>query len=161
MIYMSINTHNYENDVRVMTGAFYPGEKIVTDSTDECGIKVEIIVEGGHITGSITKDAEIYMIDVVSENESQGSVRNLLKRELYHVFSKITGKKLPWGTLTGIRPVKIPLALIEQGYDDKYIYEHFKSEYLVDDTKAKLGLQVAHNEHVLLSDLDYKTVVYQ
>lgn len=156
MIYMSINTHNYENDVRVMTGAFYPGEKITTDSTDDCQMKVEIIVEGSHITGSITKDTARHSIDVVSENESQGSVRNLLKRELYHVFSEITGKKLPWGTLTGIRPVKIPLALIEQGCDDKYIYEHFKSEYLVDDTKARLGLQVAHNEHILLSDLDYK-----
>ena len=35
MIYMSINTHDYENDVRVMIGAFYPGEKIVIEDNTE------------------------------------------------------------------------------------------------------------------------------
>ena len=115
MIYMTINTHNYENDVRVMTGAFYPGEKIVINKLEECRMSVHIHVEDAHITGSVVTEDAQYTIDVVSEDASQGSVRNLLKRELYHIYSAITGKELPWGTLTGIRPVKIPLALIEQG----------------------------------------------
>lgn len=161
MIYMSINTHNYENDVRVMTGAFYPGEKIVTENPNDCRMHVKIIVDGAHISGFVTVLAEqndkvTKEIDVISEDEFQVSVRNLLKRELYGIYSGLTGKKLPWGTLTGIRPVKIPLALIEQGYNDEYILKYFKSEYLVNDVKAELGLQVAHNEHILLSDLDYR-----
>ena len=158
MIYMSINTHSYENDVRVMTGAFYPGEKIVTDFSTDCRMSVEITVMESHIKGcvAVAEDNGFKRyIDTVSEDASAKSVRNLLKRELYAIYSELTGWTLPWGTLTGIRPVKIPLGLIEQGYDDEYILGNFQSEYLVTPSKARLGLEVAHNEYRLLSNLDY------
>ena len=155
MIYMSINTHDYENDVRVMIGAFYPGEKIVIEDNNECTMKVLVHVEGAHIKGKVATDSDI-AFDVHSRSDVAGIVRNHLKRELYNIFSKLTGKELPWGTLTGIRPIKIPVSLIEQGYDDEYILKHFKEEYLVNDNKAGLGLSVAKNEHELLKGLDYK-----
>ena len=155
MIYMNINTHDYENDVRVMIGAFYPGEKIVIEDSNRCTMKVLVHVEGTHIKGKVTTDSDIDF-DVYSRSEVAGTVRNHLKRELYSIFSKLTGKELPWGTLTGIRPIKIPVSLIEQGYDDEYILKHFKEEYLVNDNKAGLGLSVAKNEHELLKGLDYK-----
>lgn len=155
MIYMSINTHDYENDVRVMIGAFYPGEKIVIEDNEQCTMKVLVHVEGAHIKGKVTTDSDI-AFDVYSISDVAGTVRNHLKRELYSIFSKLTGKELPWGTLTGIRPIKIPVSLIEQGYDDEYILTHFKEEYLVNDNKAGLGLSVAKNEHELLKGLDYK-----
>lgn len=155
MIYMSINTHDYENDVRVMIGAFYPGEKIVIEDNAECTMKVLVHVEGAHIKGKVATDSDI-AFDVHSRSDVAGIVRNHLKRELYNIFSKLTGKELPWGTLTGIRPIKIPVSLIEQGYDDEYILKHFKEEYLVNDNKAGLGLSVAKNEHELLKGLDYK-----
>lgn len=155
MIYMNINTHDYENDVRVMIGAFYPGEKIVIEDSNQCTMKVLVYVEGAHIKGKVTTDSDIDF-DVYSRSEVAGTVRNHLKRELYSIFSKLTGKELPWGTLTGIRPIKIPVSLIEQGYDDEYILKHFKEEYLVNDNKAGLGLSVAKNEHELLKGLDYK-----
>ena len=155
MIYMSINTHDYENDVRVMIGAFYPGEKIVIEDNEQCTMKVLVHVEGAHIKGKVATDTDIDF-DVYSKSDVAGTVRNHLKRELYKIFSKLTGKELPWGTLTGIRPIKIPVSLIEQGYDDEYILSHFKEEYLVNDNKAGLGLSVAKNEHELLKGLDYK-----
>ena len=156
MIFMSINTHDYENDVRVMTGAFYPGEKIVIEDSDECNLKVMVTVENNNITGKIISGKEECGFDAVSEVNTPGSIRNLLKRELYRIYSDLTGKKLPWGTLTGIRPIKIPLALVEQGMKDEDIKAHFKSEYLVNDNKAELGLKVAQNEHKLLQKIDYK-----
>ena len=156
MIFMSINTHDYENDVRVMTGAFYPGEKIIIDNSDECSLKVFVEVIDNHIKAKIITEGQEHLIDVWCENNTQGSIRNLLKRELYKAYSVLTGKKLPWGTLTGIRPIKIPLALVEQGLSDEEIISHFKAEYLVNDSKANLGLLVAHNEHKLLNQIDYK-----
>lgn len=155
MIYMNINTHDYENDVRVMIGAFYSGEKIVIEDNEQCNMKVLVHVEGAHITGEVLTD-ESNIFDVVCDSDAQGVVRNLLKRELYGIFSKLTNKQLPWGTLTGIRPVKIPLALVEKGYEDEYILDYFQKEYLVNNKKAALGLSVAKNEYELLKDLDYK-----
>lgn len=157
MIYMKINTHDYENDVRVMTGAFFPGEKIVkTDEIAEDGnlsIDTEIIDSNIHI--KIQFNGQIYTSDKTSSGNDKKSIRNMLKRELYHILAEITGKELPWGTLTGIRPVKIPLSLIEEGCDDSFILDNLDSEYLISTKKAKLGLDVAHNEHKLLKTIDY------
>ena len=67
----------------------------------------------------------------------------------------MTGKVLPWGTLTGIRPVKIPLKMVEEGYSDEEIVRHLKEEYLTNEKKSELSLEVAHNEDSLLKTLDY------
>ena len=49
MILMKINTHDYENDVRVMTLAFFPGEKIVIEEQDYISVRVFVNVENNHI----------------------------------------------------------------------------------------------------------------
>ena len=58
MIYMSINTHDYDNDVRVMTGAFYPGNRIVTDTAlrNDCDLCVEVIVESVKVHICVTPE---------------------------------------------------------------------------------------------------------
>ncbi len=158
MIFLKINTHDYENDVRVMTGAFFPGEKI-TDNIEmrnECMDALEVSVEGTHIHVDFNIHKHTGSIDVECEQDDKKAVRNLLKRKLYREFAGITGKELPWGTLTGIRPVKIPLHLIEEGYNDEFIINHLKDEYLVNDRKSQLSLLVAHKEHKLLSTIDYE-----
>ena len=38
--------------------------------------------------------------------------KNRLKRGIYQMFSEYTGQTLPWGTLTGIRPTKIPMSML-------------------------------------------------
>ena len=162
MIYMYINTHDYENDVRVMTQAFYPGEKIITGEAGdkECllGIRVTVNKESCEETMSVSVSSEntIKEVQWKTEGADKKRTRNRLKRELYGIFSGLTGKKLPWGTLTGIRPVKIPMKMIEDGYGDGEITEELKNEYLVSDKKAALSLSVAHKEHKILSETDYE-----
>ena len=48
-------------------------------------------------------------------------VKNVLKQLIYQVLSSYTGKRLPWGTLTGIRPTKIAMGLLEQGKSEEEI----------------------------------------
>lgn len=158
MIFMKINTHDYENDVRVMTGAFFPGEKIIIDENliSKCAITVDTYFDGASVEIKIKNASDEFDVSFVSESNDKKIIRNRLKRELYYIFSKITGKGLPWGTLTGIRPTKIPYALIAEGKTDDYIYEHLKAEYLTNDKKTALSMEVAHNEYRLLSEIDYK-----
>lgn len=42
------------------------------------------------------------------------AVKSEVKRQLYNYLSKLTGKKLLWGTLTGIRPVNIVTNILEE-----------------------------------------------
>ena len=45
--------------------------------------------------------------------------KNRLKLALYSMIEKGTGKSLPWGTLSGIRPTKIAMKCIEDGMSDR------------------------------------------
>lgn len=158
MIYMSINTHEYENDVRVMTGAFYPGNRIVTDETaaEECDFKVCVDVSENTVDVSVTPhNGREHIIECNVAGTDHKKIRNMIKRKLYDIYSELTGKVLPWGTLTGIRPVKIPLGMIEQGFKDDTIKETLNKEYYVNDTKADLSIEVAHREHKMLEKTDY------
>ncbi|MDY2627695.1 MAG: coproporphyrinogen dehydrogenase HemZ [Lachnospiraceae bacterium] len=90
-------------------------------------------------------------------DSSEGMEKNPLKRMTYGIFSIMTGGKLhPWGTLTGIRPVKLPMAMLEQGFSDEEIEAELKREYLIGDEKCRLSIQIAHRERALLDLLDYE-----
>ena len=139
MIYMSINTHDYDNDVRVMTGAFYPGNRIVTDTAlrNDCDLCVEVVVESVKVHICVTPEGgKEHIIDCDSPENDRKVIRNMLKRRLYDIYSEITDRVLPWGTLTGIRPVKIPLSMIEKGYNDNIIKDTLNKEYYVNDRSS-------------------------
>lgn len=40
--------------------------------------------------------------------------KNALKEHLYRLLEEETGQPLPWGTLTGIRPTKIPMQMLDE-----------------------------------------------
>lgn len=65
-------------------------------------------------------------------------------------------KDLPWGILTGIRPVKIVTGLMEKGQDESYIRDYLKKTYSVSEEKIDLSLHIAKNELNILKDIDYK-----
>ncbi|MBR4831173.1 MAG: coproporphyrinogen dehydrogenase HemZ, partial [Butyrivibrio sp.] len=94
-------------------------------------------------------DCDIYHVDVdVSKNE--------LKRNVYTLLSQETGTELPWGNLTGIRPTRIVMNLIEEGKTDDEIRAYMKDTYFVSDEKIELSLLIAHREKEILKDIDYE-----
>ena len=61
------------------------------------------------------------------------------KVQLYDILSSITGKKLPWGSLTGIRPCKFARDLVDRGeIKDHLITETLVNEYKLSMDKSKL-----------------------
>ena len=86
------------------------------------------------------------------------SIKNQAKRLVYNVMKNQTGKELPWGTLTGIRPTKIPMSLYERKkpYDDEQVYDYLKDIYYVSDEKINLSRDIAKREIKILRNIDYK-----
>lgn len=60
------------------------------------------------------------------------------------MLSDYTGTTLPWGTLTGIRPTKIPMALLEQGMSNQDIADYMRKTYLISPAKTSLGISIAN-----------------
>ena len=81
--------------------------------------------------------------------------KNRLKLALYSMIEKETGKSLPWGTLSGIRPTKIAMKRIEDGMSDKETYDYLKETYLASDEKIDLSIGIAKREKALLDKVDY------
>ena len=78
------------------------------------------------------------------------------KRFFYNILSQVTGKHLPWGNLTGIRPTKIAYGLLEEGKDRQEIIEYYKVKYFVSTEKAELSVDIAERERELLSEVHYE-----
>lgn len=175
MILLEFNDAEQENDSRVMLKAFFPEAKIVTsipenaDEPPELFVQVRVIRQ--ELAGSDNADCDrlirIYFhrdsTDRWDEYEDEAQqmasgkkeARNVFKRMMYDMLKKLTGRELPWGTLTGVRPTKIVYTLLEDGKNDHEIRDYLKKEYYVSEKKGDLAIKVASNEKRLLEKLDY------
>jgi coproporphyrinogen dehydrogenase HemZ len=79
-------------------------------------------------------------------------IKKEVSRLLYNVLSEYTGKKLPWGVLTGIRPAKIAYELLEEGIKRDEIIKTLEQNYMVSNKKAVLAYNVASVEKKILDE---------
>ena len=175
MILLEFNDAEQENDSRVMLKAFFPEAKIVTsipenaDEAPELFVQVRVIRQemAGLDNADCDRLIRIYFhrdsTDRWDEYEDEAQqmasgkkeARNVFKRMMYDMLKKLTGRELPWGTLTGVRPTKIVYTLLEDGKNDHEIRDYLKKEYYVSEKKGDLAIKVASNEKRLLEKLDY------
>ncbi|MCD8348123.1 MAG: coproporphyrinogen dehydrogenase HemZ [Lachnospiraceae bacterium] len=85
--------------------------------------------------------------------EDRHETKNELKRLLYRLLSDYSGKTLPWGNLTGIRPTKIPMALLNQGWKNSAIADYMRKTYYTSNEKTALAIAIANRERYLLEKL--------
>ena len=78
------------------------------------------------------------------------TVKNHVKELVYQTVSEKTGRQLPWGDLTGIRPVKLMSGLLASGYSDGEAQQYMKRTWFVSDKKARLALETARREEKLM-----------
>lgn len=64
-------------------------------------------------------------------------------------MSAQTGRELPWGTLTGIRPTKIALTKLYDGWTDEQIETYMRETYFTSKEKIDLSIDVAERERRL------------
>lgn len=160
MITVRCSKDNFIYDVHSLVKAFYPSEdvKVSCDGENDL-IDPDIFIEylNDHSVIRIFKDKEevLSKVSAVSDISDRPEYKNNLKKALYEILSEYTGKTLPWGTLTGIRPTKIAVTQIEKGVSDDKVKRYYKDVYLTSDTKADLAIEIAHREIDILSGIHY------
>lgn len=60
----------------------------------------------------------------------------------YKLYEKVTGQGLPWGVLTGVRPVRLMRNLYKKEEKLQDVIEKFRNDYLVSDEKIQLCTDV-------------------
>jgi coproporphyrinogen dehydrogenase HemZ len=164
MIVIQLNKEDFEYDTHSLVRSFYSGEEVVIHYAD-CAKKVQpgrifinIEYEAQQITITFEEEGIVVLKDavVIDYYKDRKETKNHLKRLLYDLLVKQSGIVLPWGTLTGIRPVKIPVAQKRNGLRDEEVVQSLKETYLLSDEKAQLCVSIANKEINLLKDIDYE-----
>ncbi len=182
MIIVKLNYDNFEYDIYSLVKAFYPKEDIkFSKDWPEDNISYFLVINyvedrielklykpdndrtsfnaGSNSMAEETENNEdnfslIYEDEIGTDHSDRKETKNRLKRLIYYCFNKKTGIDLPWGTLSGIRPVKIPLRLMENGKSDDSIRSYMKSTYLATDEKIDLSIDIARRELGLIRDIN-------
>mgnify|MGYP000782052787 CR=1 FL=1 len=153
---------NYEYDVHSLVKAFYAEDQVtvITPETKpeklaELEPQVSLEIELAETGAKIRVGEEDFLWDAETENLADG-YKNGLKRFLYRTLSKVTGQKLPWGNLTGIRPTKIAYGMLDEGRSDAEILDFMEQSHYVSEEKALLGIDIAKRERDLLKEIHYE-----
>lgn len=163
MIVIQLNKEDFEYDVHSLTRAFYPMEEVVVV------YRAEAIRENEILRIQLTYEEESIFICLLEKDKKvledkmaivyyadRKETKNYLKRLLYKALASYSGLTLPWGTLSGIRPIKIPVALIESGKSNVETAQYLRETYLLNDKKTALSVSIANQELHILKDIDYK-----
>ena len=152
MIKITVNHEMFAYDIYHITKAFFPGEEIEQQLEETSLNAIHILLQNEE------KGAQCI---VVKEDEVSVIIDRKLKKrhvnqKIYRWLSDITGKTLSWGIMTGVRPTKPMMQLLEQGMSEEDVVSWMQDTYCVTEEKAKLGVRVARKEQDLLAQLDYK-----
>lgn len=180
MVRIRLNDRTFEYDVRSLAKAFFKEDEMIVEDVDSLKndidtekddyaegcvfiidtskdmIKLDISNREKNIHEDLEETIPSYIKVIDNELDYKAKYKNFLKRLIYRLLSDVLDMKLPWGTLTGIRPSKIALEMLEQGREDDYIKKYMSETYLTSEDKIELALGIAHREKEILDEIDYK-----
>ncbi len=170
MIIFSTNIENNIPDIQPLIKAFYPGEEVLSDreiSEDVSGEAMRIRVEFPEdvffpvrisVNGNWSEE-----LPVKGETNASGldssdrvAIRNCGKRLLYKVLARESGRELPWGVLTGIRPTRIAQTRLKKGIQMAEAQRFMRESYYVSEKKARLATEIAQRELDIIAPIDYE-----
>ncbi len=150
MIQIIVNSEMFSYDMYHITKAFYPNESYeqIFDEISEYAV---------HIKGNPDTCVEFLVHQSELENfEERKLKKRYVNLKLYDWLTIGAGKELAWGILTGVRPTKLMMSLIESGMTEDEVKTWMQQNYRISDAKAELGIRVAKTEKSLLDQLDYE-----
>lgn len=176
MLLVGTNKESFGYDIHSLVKAFYGEETVkmvpLSGSLEELSICVEFKEEIKQILVYVAKElknniktgeedipASFYMFEYGVEgidDSNKKEFKNYFKAKFYECLCNATGKKLPWGNLTGIRPTKIAMSMLEENMEEEKIIAFMQSSHYVSEEKASLSVEIAKREKQILSSIHYK-----
>lgn len=176
MFAVEVGESRFEYDVQALVKAFYPQENVRVITPDigrekreeaekSLRLKIELHQKGASLfflkpapTDEVKRNGEqavdksyVWNAEAEAEGTESKAYKTEFKRFFYHALVDYTQKTLPWGSLTGIRPTKIAMGLLEEGASGEEVISFLQDTYFVSSRKAALSVEIAQREKELLS----------
>ena len=87
--------------------------------------------------------------------EEKITQKRYINKKLYQFLVSLTGEHHAWGDMTGVRPTKMMMEKVEEGLSDDEIVAFMQETYVVEEPKARLGIEIEKREKAQLEKLDY------
>ena len=163
MIRTYINRHDLEYYLYAMVKAFMKDAKVLAPDTakhnepifDEPEDKDVLRVSIGQRDVDINVVAGLYLKSDASRHyeysgPADDDVKVFAQKVIYQFMAGYTGRELPWGNLTGIRPTKLYLNRLNEGKSRQQAIDELKALHMVSDEKSELGVSIAEREKAII-----------
>ena len=160
---LKINGNLNEYYAQTLCLLFFPGSKFAVRSemdVNEPSAEINVTEDEENITVSVTL---VHLLDtanaVVSEPKSKYSKKEKCAniacgKAFFEAGRELMGVRPQWGILTGIRPSKFIIDLINAGNTSAEAVNILKRDYLVNPKKANIAAEIAAGEQIIMKDLD-------
>ncbi|MGN0630003.1 MAG: coproporphyrinogen dehydrogenase HemZ, partial [Ruminococcus sp.] len=91
-------------------------------------------------------------------DKNKKECETVVSKLLFTLLQKLTGTDVPWGILTGIRPARKVLPMLEKGMSREEIFSALKEEYWISDEKLSLVYDTAMVQYPLLKSTPKNSV---
>lgn len=175
MITIEINSNALAYDAQSLTKCFFPEEDIVVlesieDKTKgrilevglgEDNVKISFIENGNLVlkkekSNLFDREEEWFRAEDSFREAKRKHYKNQFKILLYQILQEVSKRSLPWGTLTGVRPTKIPMGYYLSGSTREEIKDYMRKHYLCQEEKINISLDIVEKEASILEEIDYK-----
>ena len=160
MLVVDCNKKQFEYDIHSIVKAFFPEEsvKVISPETaeqkkQEFDLAPVITIKFGPLIDEISFEEKEFFWE---HTEHMEQYKNGFKGFLYQTLCELTIKKLPWGNLTGIRPTKIAMGMLEAGKTEGEISEYLRETHFLSEEKIDLCIEIAQREKTLLESIHYR-----
>lgn len=132
-------------EMRMLCREFFPGAEIRQEPCDWNVIWKDGVWTLTEKDGRVLRTRNVEKTDVFG-NLGGDLEKNREKVVLYLLLKEQTGKEIPWGILTGVRPTKMVYEGLERGLTAEEIKKTLETGFLLREDKAHLAVEVAQRE---------------
>ncbi len=149
-----VSTYEFEN----LTRLFFPGAAVcdrLPRKTDGVLVRIAlrdgVAAAGGKLLAALRLDGKVYIVRDRLQNAQKTEYE--LCRLLYGLLCRVTGRRPPWGMLTGVRPVRLLHGAVAQGLSLQQAAENLQKTYDVSDQKIALATATAANQRPIVQSV--------
>ena len=169
MVKILLEGHDVKFELMELIRVFFPKAEIfyIDNQNEYCGKGILVHNTLTNSTGKLYAKTELYMdnllvnqsiedidsIEVFSKSLDK-NIRIGIKKSIYNCLISVSKSKVPWGILTGIRPVKIVHDLLDKNIARDEIVKTLTSEYKINLDKANLIVDISKHQRDYIYPID-------